>query len=315
MNVNNIYGSVDEVRITDGALNSNQFLATSGGAAVTPVAYWRFEEGTNGVHQGNADDYYVDSSGNGNHMATDITPVLSTATTNVPSAIVPQTGAADTMARTFNTSIQNVGTFGAEIGGNTIDAMNLDSFTVECMAKPNSQNWMGMIVKDCEPSCNNNGWVDPTFVLKFRNDAVDNHKIQVTFWDENVGFVECFSSFNYNPGEWYRIAVVVDGGTQASLYVKEESDIDYELEDSTTTTWAGTPIVGGLINNDYPWVIGRGMHWGQELDGYDGTIDEVRISNTALSPSKFLGTVPEPGMIIGGICLAFLAFRKSSYKS
>jgi len=304
--VNALYGSVDEVRICDSALEPNQFLAASGGAAVTPVAYWRFEEGTNGVHQGNNDDYYVDSSGNGNHMATDITPVLSTATSDVPYANVPQTGAADTMSRTFTPDVQNIGTFGAETGGNSIDAMNLDSFTVECFAKSSAFGWQGAITKDGEPSWNINGWVDPTFVLKFRGD----NKIQAAFFDETTNFVECWSTFDYIPGEWYRIALVVDAGTQATLYIAEPGETAYDLEETKTTTFAGGPIVGGLIDSDYPWVIGRGMHWGQELDGFNGNVDEVRISDVALNPSQFLGVVPEPGMILGGIALALLAFRR-----
>jgi len=309
--VNALYGSMDEVRICDTALAPNQLLAATGGAAVSPVAYWRFEEGTNGVHQGNNDDYYVDSSGNGNHMATDITPALSTATDVVPFAIVPQTGATNTMARVFSGSVQNVGTFAAETGvSKPIESMNLDSFTIECMAKPNSVNWQVAICKDGEPSWNINSWVDSTFGLKFRNDSASDHKIQGFFFDETTNFVECWSTFDYNPGEWYRIAFVVDGGTQASLYVKQESDADYELEQTKTITFAGGPIVGGLIDSDFPWIIGRGEHWGRALDGFDGTIDEVRISDIALPPAAFLGAIPEPSLIFGGIALALLAFRR-----
>ena len=286
--VNAHYGSIDEVRITEGALSPNQFLAASGGAAVSPEAYWRFEEGTNGVHQGNLDDYYVDSSGNGNHMATDINPVLSTASSDVPFSIVPQTGEADTMSRSFDTTIQNVGTFGDETGGNTVDSINLESFTVELMAKANVVGWQMAICKNGEPSWNINGWVDPAFVIKFRAD----NKIQLAFFDKTTNFVECWSSFDYTPGEWYQIAAVYDNYTgEAKLYIKEESDSNYELEETKTTTWAGTPIVGGLIESSYPWSIGRGSHWGEQRDGLDGVVDEVRISDTALDVSQFLGNL------------------------
>ena len=64
--------SIDEVRITAQPLSENQFLAATGGAAVSPLAYWRFEEGTNGIHNADMDDYYKDSSGNGNDMSTTI---------------------------------------------------------------------------------------------------------------------------------------------------------------------------------------------------------------------------------------------------
>jgi len=70
------------------------------------------------------------------------------------------------------------------------------------------------------------------------------------------------------------------------------------------------PIVGGMIKSSYPWAIGRGMHLGQLQEGFDGNIDEVRISDVALPPELFLGSVPEPGMILGGIALTLLVFRR-----
>ena len=164
--------------VSDAPLNQNQFLGTSGGGAVSPVAYWRFEESTNGVHQGNDDDYYIDS-------------------------------------------------------------YNFNSFTIECMAKANSYGWQGILVKDGEPSWNNNGWVDPSFVLKFRNDAIDNRKIQVAFWDKNTNFVECFSSFNYTTGKWYQIAVEYDDSLgELSFYIKKEGDSDYKLQETKWKTFA-----------------------------------------------------------------------------
>jgi hypothetical protein len=52
------------------------------------------------------------------------------------------------------------------------------------------------------------------------------------------------------------------------------------------------------------------MFWSGVTDPFSGIVDEVRISDTALIPSQFLGAVPEPGMIFGAIALALLAFRR-----
>ena len=308
---NNLYGSADEVRICDYALEPDQFLAATGGDDVTPVGYWRFEEGTNGIHQSNNDDYYVDSSGNGNHMSTtDITPVLSVATTDVPFANVPQTGAEDTMSRTFSKAMQNVGTFGAETGGKPIDSMDLESFTVECMAKYNTLSGLSYVItKDGEPFKNNPSqmWFECTFGIRLMSDG----RISSYFCDENTNLVHSFTTFTCNPDEWYRFAFVCVGGTQAFLYVKGESDLNYDIKATMNTVWMKSdPIVGGMINSSYPWGIGRGMHLGQLQEGFDGNIDEVRISDVDLPPELFLGSVPEPGMILGGIALALLAFRR-----
>ncbi|MCK5852395.1 hypothetical protein KAH27_05120 [bacterium] len=296
-----LYGSVDEARICDTALNPNQFLAASGGGAVSPVAYWRFEEGTSGVHIGNNDDYYVDSSGNGNHMSTDITPPLSRATNEVPFATVPQTGASDTKSRLFTHDMQNVGTFGRETGGNSIDSYVFNNdFTIELMAKITDNSiWNVVLCKDGEPIFPAAGNEMSPLEIIFGQ----NGNIGVYMFDSAKNFVTVNTSYNYNVDEWYKLAFVCSGGTDIKLYVAKEGDLVYTLEDSAT-------IVGGLVNTYAPWVVGRGMNHGDTRDGINGMVDEVRISNSALLPSQFLGVVPEPGMILGGIALALLAFRR-----
>ena len=300
-NVNGHYGAIDEVRICDTALAPNQFLATSGGAAVTPVGYWRFEKGTNGVHEGNADDYYVDSSGNGNHMATDITPGLSTGSSEVPFATVPQTDVTNTLARTFSGTVQNVGSFNYYGSSKSVNSQTLNNdFTIELMARATAVAWQCPLVKDGDPRWCIDGWWDPSFVVKFR---ADNNLIQLAHFDSQTNFVDCQTSFTYTLSNWYQIAYVCNGGTQATFYVKEETDANYEVE-------ATANLVGGLIPSTTPWAIGRGMWGGAIADGYNGNVDEIRISDSALPVSAFLGSVPEPGMILGGIVLALLAFRR-----
>ncbi|MCK5852396.1 hypothetical protein KAH27_05125 [bacterium] len=296
-----LYGSVDEVRICDTALDTNQFLAADGGSSVSPVAYWRFEEGTNGVHLGNNDDYYVDSSGNDNHMSTDITPVLSTATDEVPFSIIPQTDAPDTMARLFTHDMQNVGTFGRETGGKSLDSyVFTNDFTIELMARISDNSiWNVVLCKDGEPIFPAAGNEMSPLEIIFGADG----SIGVYMFDSAKNFVVVKASYNYNVDEWYKLACVCKGGTDLKLYVAKESEEVYTLEDSAT-------IVGGMVSTYAPWVVGRGMNHGDTRDGVDGIIDEVRISNSALIPEQFLGTVPEPGMIFGGIALALLAFRR-----
>jgi hypothetical protein len=98
------------------------------------------------------------------------------------------------------------------------------------------------------------------------------------------------STFNYNIDEWYQIAIVYDDSLgEVSFYIKSEGDTEYQLQERKKLTTAGTPISGGLIDNNYPWAIGRGMHWGQELDGLDGSVDEVRICDIPLQEKYFLG--------------------------
>ncbi len=312
--------SIDEVRICDGPLAVNQFLGSTGGAAVSPLAYWRFEEGTNGVHNADMDNYYKDSSGNGNHMST---PVLnqarSIATNDVPFANVPQTGATDTMARcilgyTGAGGLQNIGTFGYESSPKSVESDNFDSgFTVECMAKTDVTTWQTIVGKNGACAIPHNGWWNQNFRIQFQD--VCCQKIECCFFDDNTNFVSLVTTWNYNVGEWYRIAVTCPGGTQALLYVAQEGESTYDLEASTITAYnpitdTHVPMSGGIIDQTRAWTLGHGNWGGLAESAIQGNVDEVRISDTALLPSQFLGAVPEPGMILGGIVLALFAFRR-----
>ncbi|RLD09654.1 MAG: hypothetical protein DRI44_07960 [Chlamydiae bacterium] len=242
------------------------------------IGYWRFEEGENGIqHAGDKDDWYKDSSGFTNDMSSWWEPSRPTPTNSLPFSVVPQTGVTNLLAMDFIPS-DDLGPFGAEQPYMIDSYPFTNGFTVECMVKVRQINWQVAVGKDGKPS----GSGDPTFHIKFRNDAAE-HKIHLGFFDTDLNWVSCMSTFNYNIGEWYYIAAVCDG-TQAYLYVKQEADDDYELE-STVTVPSGK---GMLVNNE-TWTIGRGMWNSSVSDWVDGIIDEVRISDIALATNKFLG--------------------------
>ncbi|MCK5852995.1 LamG domain-containing protein, partial [bacterium] len=224
------------------------------------------------------DDWYWDSTGNSNNLSSYQEASRPTYTDKVPFGEVPVSGITNLLALDF-VPFQDLGTFGTNMG-HMINTYPFSSgFTVECMVKFNSYWWQVAVGKDGRPA----GSGDPTFHIKSRNDSIADHKIHFGFYDTNTTFIHCMSSFNYNTGEWYYIAAVCDG-TQAYLYVKEEADADYELESSSPTS-------GGLLITDGTWTVGRGMWEGNPNDFVNGRIDEVRISDTALNPTQFLGYV------------------------
>ena len=105
--------------------------------------------------------------------------------------------------------------------------------------------------------------------------------------------------FNYssNPkganAPWYNFAAVSDGNT-LKLYV------NYVLVGTDDLTASGSPDCslarGSASGADWTtgaWSVGRGLYAGSHTDRAYGFIDEVRISNTALSPEQFLGA-PRP---------------------
>ncbi len=261
------------------AILSVFFLSLSVNA--TTIGYWRFEEGENGVkHIGNQDDWYKDSSGFTNDMSSWSDSSRPTPTNSLPFATVPQTGTTNTLAMDFIPA-NDLGTFGTGAPYMINSYPFTSGFTVECMVKVRQINWQVAVGKDGEPGLSTIGWWDPSFHIKFRADASE-HKIHLGFWSTPSNWVSCMSSFDYNIGEWYYIAAVCDG-TQAYLYIKQESDADYELEST-----APVPGGSGMLTTDNTWTIGRGMWHNAPNDFVDGIIDEVRISDVALATNQFL---------------------------
>jgi len=176
-------------------------------------------------------------------MSTYIDPTLSTASSDVPFNPVPQTGDPDTMERHFSTELQNVGSFAGGSEGNIVNSFPLtNNFTIECMIKTEAIAWQIPICKNGNPNQQKNGWWEPTFYVKFRADA-GSHHIQCWFWDVNTNQVRLETTWDYNTNEWYRLAIVCENGSMASLYIMDESDTTYQLE-ATTIVARMTPKAG-----------------------------------------------------------------------
>jgi hypothetical protein len=93
------------------------------------------------------------------------------------------------------------------------------------------------------------------------------------------------------PGEWHELALVYSSNganSSLSLYV------DHVLQNSTTGNFAPNYA-------NFPLLIGAGNYLGDPSGAFrrnfDGLIDEVRISDEALTPSQLLPAVPEPASI------------------
>jgi hypothetical protein len=148
-----------------------------------------------------------------------------------------------------------------------------------------------------------------TFVIKTR---ADNSRLSVELYDGNGIERRVDSLAAIAANQWYYVAAV-STATNLSLYL--DSGSGYQLQGSI-------PINGALFQGvpanplwDSPWTIGRGQYAGNPADWWRGSIDEVRITNSALSPSQFLfapagggSVIPEPG----ALALAMLALACST---
>jgi len=264
------------------------------------VAYWRFEDGTNGVVNGT----YLDTSGNASTMAV----IGATGTSDVPWPTVPQTGQGNLLAATYVDTAYNAGDYLTTDGSKWIDTYDfMSGWTIEAVVKFNGTNFLavsharpGIVCKEGNissyPYFNLQLDEDMTIKVVTSRDGGDNRFISGTTVIE--------------LGEWYALAVTYDrlnsgSDREAELYLKKIGDLAYNKEGDTGGPWSNVNL-----NGDTPWTIGRGFRDGGGKGYVDGNIDEVRISDVVLTNTAFLGSIPEPSLVIGGIALALLAFRR-----
>lgn len=272
------------------------------------VAYWRFEEGTNGmrapVYGIHGNTWYIDSSGNGNTAATWDWWTSPAYTSDVPAAVIPQTGQANALAIWCGGGDPpNINDDIYTLGHAPISSHNFSGgWTVEFAFKTfNTSRWQVYVGKDGKPSGSS-----PFPPLAFKHNASQN-KLEMLFLDGSMTERSVLSTRTITPNRWYVVAGVCDG-SQARLYMysPSEGDTGYVLEGTI-----GTVAGGALVTHTSSWTIGRGYWNGGTADWVDGVIDEVRISDTALSTAQFLGVIPEPAAAVAMLGLvAVMARRK-----
>ncbi len=251
-------------------------ISCSANAAET-VAYWRFEEGTNGwVNNHYQTGWYYDSSGNGNHLQTYNAGSSPLYTNEIPFSLVPSTGTANELALKFT---PNNDLYSSGVNINSHDFST--GWTIEAMVKFNDTNsYQTFVGKDGHPrdSMAENPWFS-IFALKHLR---HNGKLELEFVDGNKNLHLIRSSIIISPGVWYFVAAVCDGNT-AEFYIKRPGE-SYELQGRETGISGGA-----LFNENKAWTVGRGQWNGYNADWVTAYIDEVKISDGAISLTNFLG--------------------------
>jgi Concanavalin A-like lectin/glucanases superfamily len=296
-------------------------------AQAATVAQWRFEDknglpaiagdflrstpaGGGDASAGNIVDVTSDSSGNGNELRTFHSPNVPTSTDGVqrletsptytlttPGPIIPQTLAPNLLAFDFDAAPGSDPPAPPNAGGDDIysrdannvagpiNGLNLAQYTVEGAFRADTLNrFQSVVVKD--GNVGGGGGVGagplPPFVVKL----FDNNTLNIETFDASGAFRAIQSNAPVSSGTWYKFAVVNNG---ANLQLYLDSGSGYVLQ-----TQQAPIAMGGLWPTNEPWAVGRGWFNGPN-DFFDGQIDEIRISDTALRPGQFLfSLVPEP---------------------
>ena len=247
-----------------------------------PLAWYRFEEGTAGttVPSGNDNGFWnqvVDSAGGDDNMSAWEAGGAPDYSASVPTATLPQTGTANTLSASFDGSDD----IWSNLGG-PVQSTVYSDVTIEAYVNFSSLTGFQTIVGRDDTFGNADGGVDSDdrSLLYFSKHTAGHFRIEALTTGSDFVAVEGTVSPKLNT--WYHVAAVGDStaGT-LTLYV------DGQNVGSTTG------FDGLYPSTTLAWTIGRGMYNGSVVDNLSGSVDEVRICSSALSPVQFLNYDPD----------------------
>ena len=275
------------------------------------TAYWRHEEGPAGGLIAAGPDTVLDDSGNGNHMRTFDPAFTSASYSSTVSPVPLRSGLPNTLSLDFGPGGDDAGQNDDNYSdGKPINSQLFTAMTVELAFNMNSiGGFQALLGKDGKPLSGSN--VPPLKVL-VRGDDFPNAIPNQLFveWVDGDGDIHFLASGStISAGVWNHAAFVLSE-TDAQLHLAGEDGV-YQMVDSIS----GEDFAGlsgeVLFDSNTNFSIGRGAYGGNVADWSDALIDEVRISDMALSPREFLFAVPEPSsLILTGCCLALLPWKR-----
>jgi 1-phosphatidylinositol phosphodiesterase len=286
-------------------------IATSPVIAGT-VAYWRFEEGPANVPVAHpvSDGVYhaavADSSGNGNELSVWNEGWAGyTYQTDTAYPMVLQTGAANHFSVRTNGPSPSMWTNTSD----PIRSISPAAFTIEATFKLANGDYRTLIGRDSYGTATTNAALAALYFQATPGNGVAIKFCDAAgYWHEAVsgaGVIKTFDS-NTNPNgvgiSWYSMAAVSNGQTLSLYLANHDAGTGYWLVAQTNLTLSGSPnralTAGAGDGSDWDsgnWSVGRGLYNGVHGDRALGLIDEVRISNAALSPSAFLASPNNTG--------------------
>jgi hypothetical protein len=293
------------------------------------VAYWRHEEETANTLVPDGQNTVLDSSGNGNHMqtfsSTNFPHTAPTYTTNV-SPVPLRSGAANTRSLDFGfgsvggvppgpePNDDNYTANDKPIEEHVFTAMTVEAaFNMKTVIPPGPTGngpFQALVGKDGAPA----GIPEPPFKLVVRGDDFPNlipNQLIAEWIDGDNQLQRVVLGETVTAGAWYHVAFTLTA-TNAELWVADETGT-YTLRDSISAASLIDPndpslgFIGGddmdfagpqgqvMVLDPTPWAVGRGMFNNNVTDWSDAFIDEVRISDVALTTDQFLFGEPTTG--------------------
>jgi hypothetical protein len=255
------------------------------------VAYWRFEDHPVGalVQDTSANTNpvrgTVDSSFNGNDLFTFSASTRPKFSGDVPAGSVPQSGASNrgcldnTTPPVDGSPTRDLYTRSRVSHAAPIDiqTVKLAKWTIEASVKAKvlgagAQTFVGR---------DGGGGAVMAFRINSQN------RFEIYFKDVKRHQHTAVAKENVRQNQWYHVAAVSDGET-LRLYVDARDGRGYQLRATSKLNPKRGSTELGPTNPKAEWSVGRGRANRFTAEWFQGWIDEVRVCDVALEPSKFL---------------------------
>ena len=241
-----------------------------------------------------------DWSGNGNHLTTweyawaghnwDVG--------DIPGPIVPQTGASNAKSIVNAGGLPSVFTWSSNSlpPGKDIETITPRKFTIEASWKHNGGWIWSHTIVGRDGNNVETGQPDraPLYFQVRYFGGLGSQQVAIEYTDVSGYMHDALSATGIiTTGVWYHMVGVCDG-EKLSLYLKEATAGDFNLvaQENLDLNSADTSLAIGLGAAGDNWAgtisVGRGMWASAHGDRWIGNIDEVRISDTDLTPDEFL---------------------------
>lgn len=262
------------------------------------VAYWDFEEASSAgtyvpytrTTAGQYDGTLLDRSGHGHHAST-WAGSWHWYRAIVPDATTPQTGRANTR------SLQNAYSFPALSAiGTALTAWSPARWTLEAAIRPDNatNGFQTVIGRDSRGAYT----ADPALAALYFGLAPSGN-LRVAFTDASGRLWTLTSASGaIQSGKWQAVAATSDG-TTLSLYRKNLTDGEtaYTLLGTLDLSASPNSALSAGAGDGTDWDAGvitfaRGLYNGGHTDRYFGYLDDIRLSDEALSPAEFLYSPP-----------------------
>lgn len=238
-------------------------------------AYWRFEEGSPGTYSVVGQSVSPDATGK-NPLSVAFQETRPFYSGDVPLATVPQTGTPNRVAVQLNYSGD---LFSRDASVNSFDfgTQGSNAWTIELSFKMTSVDGVSRLFgrDGTTPNVDTRG---PLQILV--NGTGDTFDVRAEILDGSNTFRDAVSPATYKLGQWYNLAVTADSKT-LKIYTDALDGKGYQLVAQKEIQGALSGTKGDVFS------VGRGYN-GHPSDWMGGLLDEVRLSDQALTPAQFL---------------------------